>query len=202
MIDADETTRDADEAARDFDVTNGDSMVLDDNCENSNDSNKGKIANFYKNTFKSENVPVATAIADEPVTTITTSPDTRSSMTTRRSLEFSKMGVEPSSNEVLNSKEVTNASNMDSSSQKTSQEAPESLIDDLPSKLVKLEEIWSPEELAQIRSEAEKKSQPILIDADVLDKIFQMACDISSGRVLEDIMQLGAAMNTVIYRYK
>ncbi|CBY40264.1 unnamed protein product [Oikopleura dioica] len=189
MIDADETTRDADEAARDFDVTNGDNMVLDDNCENSNDSNK-------------ENVPVATVITDEPVTTNTISPETRSSMTTRRSLEFSKIEVEPSSNEVVNSKEVTKASNMDSSYQKTPQEAPESLIDDLPSKLVKLEEIWSPEELAQIRSEAEKKSQPILIDADVLDKIFQMACDISSGRVLEDIMQLGAAMNTVIYRYK
>ena len=42
MIDADETTRDADEAARDFDETTRESMVLDDNCENSNDSNKGK----------------------------------------------------------------------------------------------------------------------------------------------------------------
>jgi hypothetical protein len=50
MIDADETTRDADEAApRDFDETTRESMVLDDNCENSNDSNKGKIVNLKYN---------------------------------------------------------------------------------------------------------------------------------------------------------
>jgi len=76
------------------------------------------------------------------------------------------------------------------------------MIDETPSKLVNLEEIWSPEELAQIKAEAEKKAEPISIDVEALDKIFQMACEISSGRVLKDIMRLGAAMNVVIYRYK
>lgn len=108
------------------------------------------------------------------------------------------MEVETSTNEVINSK----ASNMDSSSQKTTQEDDTSMIDETPSKLVNLEEIWSPEELAQIKAEAEKKAEPISIDVEALDKIFQMACEISSGRVLKDIMRLGAAMNVVIYRYK
>jgi hypothetical protein len=141
---------------------------------------------------------VATVTPDEPVNTKSASPDTRSSRNTRRSLEFAKMEVETSTNEVINSK----ASNMDSSSQKTTQEDDTSMIDETPSKLVNLEEIWSPEELAQIKAEAEKKAEPISIDVEALDKIFQMACEISSGRVLKDIMRLGAAMNVVIYRYK
>ena len=109
------------------------------------------------------------------------------------------MEVETPTNEA---QEPEKASNMDSSSQKTSQEDQKAKIDEEASKLVNLEEIWSPEELAAIKAEAEKKSEPITIDVEALEKIFQMACDISSGRVLKDIMRLGAAMNTVIYRYK
>ena len=146
---------------------------------------------------------MATVTPDETVTNATTtSPDTRSARTTRRSLEFAKMEVETSANEVISSKDATKASNMDSTSQKTTQEDDSSMIDEIPSKLVNLEEIWTPEELAQIKAEAEKKAEPISIDVEALDKIFQMACEISSGRVLKDIMRLGAAMNVVIYRYK
>ena len=76
---------------------------------------------------------MATVTPDEPVNTLSASPDTRSGRTTRRSLEFAKMEVETSANEVVKSK----ASNMDSSAQKTTQEDDPTIIDETQSKLVR-----------------------------------------------------------------
>ena len=185
MIDADETTREFDEETR---------QSMFDNCENSNDSNKGYF-NFGDSleqsfNFSLENVPVA------PVATpaLEEKQPTVSFMSTRRSFEQSKMDVDTPST-------TKTATNLDASQkQATPEKAAE--LSPTPSKKVNLEDIWSAEELALIRSEAEKQPKPVEIDEHALEKIFQMAVDVSSGKVVKDVMRVGAALNTVIYRYK
>ncbi|CAG5079711.1 Oidioi.mRNA.OKI2018_I69.PAR.g9333.t1.cds [Oikopleura dioica] len=174
MVENDEMI-DADETTREFDEETRQSMF--DNCENSNDSNK-------------ENVPVAPVAT----TALEEKQPTVSFMSTRRSFEQSKMDVDTPST-------TKTATNLDASQkQATPEKAAES--SPAPSKKVNLEDIWSAEELALIRSEAEKQPKPVEIDEHALEKIFQMAVDVSSGKVVKDVMRVGAALNTVIYRYK
>ena len=95
------------------------------------------------------------------------------------------------------------ATNLDASQkQATPEKAAQSSPAPAISKKVNLEDIWSAEELALIRSEAEKQPKPVEIDEQALEKIFQMAVDVSTGKVVKDVMRLGAALNTVIFRYK
>lgn len=69
-------------------------------------------------------------------------------------------------------------------------------------KKVLLTDVWTTSELDLARNEVDRLPEAIIIDHKALDQVFERALESTIGSVVEDILRLGAAMNSVIYKYR